>query len=92
MSCDFRSGKVISITNCYIQHTYLLIVITHVFELMCFCVQLEDCAVQLYKKTASEAGADLASYLQTDDDNSHDVTDRCLLYLFSIFNIASLLK
>jgi len=40
-------------------------------------LQLEDCAVQLYKKTAGDAGADLASYLQTDEPNGHDVTDRC---------------
>jgi len=35
--------------------------------------------VQLYKKTsASEMGADMASYLQTDDNSGHDVTDRCV--------------
>jgi len=40
--------------------------------------------VQLYKKTAGESGADLASYLQTDEHGGHDVIDRCAR-LFSHF-------
>jgi len=55
-------------------------------------MQLEDCAVQLYKKTAGESGADLASYLQTDDDQHNDVTDRCVLIHITVLLACSMVE